>query len=694
MRRTLWRGLVSLLLVHGVSAVAQDTPTPAPPQNPVHVRIYNADSSAYPEIKVYFSVLNRLNGRMLPIMPDNLQATLGDGSTTPTFISIERLENQANTNRRLNLVLCFDLTASNTNDFLDKQKKTALDLIGNLDPNDAVAIVTQSDQGANVVFPLKADHDGALSAIDLLEIVRGRSNHFYDGVSVAVNVLSSVTDTTSRSAVIVMTDVQDPQGGALPTQTIQLANTLNTPLYMIGYNDARREVLDQFANTTNGFTYLQREMDDNFDRLTQDMTEFLKHEYVLTLHSALPALDTAYHLTLTVDMNGSQFRVDGPEVKGTARPLIVKFPRISEGEIFTGEIRFEPQITYADGRPARDVQATYTLERGPLIRSTTALGTGSGQDDPTFIWALADKVGGDYDVKISVVDAYGNRGEQQVHFVVHSPLMLQFVNPSVPDMGLTTATYVAASDTRLLIRVDSSYGVSHILLHLNGQDLGNPVPVQSAAATIDATVEATAQVAPDQAGTAQLYEYVWDTSGLAPGAYIIDVEAKDMRGNTNVKELPIEILLGNQDPFNILIFAALILVFILMLSALTLVRRATQKNVPLPVIPPAPPRPRATLSVIANGVPGRKEYVLWEKNYIVGRGDAVDIQVLGLTASRTHAELRWDGTDFTWMELTPEKKNSAIINTYPVNRQQILQHMDQIQLGDTVFQFRVQFPHL
>jgi hypothetical protein len=573
------------------------------------------------------------------------------------------------------------LTASNTDDFLQQQKKTAFDLIDNLDVNDSVAIVVQSNDEASVLFPLKPDHNGARNVIDMLEIVSGGGNHFYDGVSMAVNVLSSVRDRTARKAVVIMTDVQEPQGTALPSQTIELANTLNTPLYMIGYNDANRAVLDEFANGTNGFTYLQRDMDENFDRLTRDITDFLNHEYVLTLVSSLPARDASYQLRLTVDINGETLSVDVSDVKGTARPMLVTFPHMTEGQTFTDEIRFEPQVLYTDGDQPQGLHASYTLESSPLGGDATPLNA-AGTSDLGLTWNLKDRPGGEYAVKIQVEDAYGNQGEQVLRFFVASPLLVQFVDPASPETPITTAAY-SSSDNRLLIRVDGSYGLSQILLRLNDSELGIPVPVEPSAST------ASADMTEASDDKALLYEYAWDTSSLAPGHYKVRVEAEDTRGNTASQALDVDILLSSDDPFNIFVFMILLVVLVMILTALTLVRRSTQKP-PMPSLP-APAmnkRPRAVLEILANGLPGRNEYPLMEKNYLVGRSDHTDIQVIGLAASRTHAELYWDGTGFTWIELTPEKKNPAFINGYAVNQKHPLQDGDQIQLGDTVMRFR------
>lgn len=672
---------------------AQDT-APLSPLNPVHVRIYETDSTRYPDIRVYFSVLNRQNGRVLPITQDNLRADLRPASSPAVPAAIQQLDSQPNTARRLNLVLCFDLTASNTGDFLEQQKKTAFDLIDNLDVNDSVAIVTQSGKGSDVVFPLQPDHGGARNAIDDLTIVKGQGNTFYDGVSVAVNALNGVKDPTARSAVIVMTDVQEPGGSALPEQTIQLANTLNTPLYMIGYHSANADVLNGFANATNGYTYLQRG-DENFERMTHDITAFLNQEYVLTLTASLPAQETKYQLDLAVDIDGESFQANEQEIVGTSRTLQVTFPLIEPGQTFTDEIRFEPQMTYADGSRPSGIQVTYTLERSPVGKSSTQLSTGDTQN-PILIWDLRGKPGGDYSVRLSVVDAYGNTGEQTVSFVVASPLTVDFVDPDAPDTLLSKGLYIAQPDNRVLLRIDGSYGLSQVVLRLNGQDLGLPSPVSPAS---------TAEV---ETASPLLYEYLWDTSALAPGAYTLSAEAQDTRGNAAGRTLDVEILLSHEDPFNILIFAVIIVVLVIVLVALTLVRRATQRPrqtpIPMPVMtapmpaagltpigtpPPAALRPRATLVVVANGLPGHKEHLLMERNYIVGRGDTVDIQVVGLSASRTHAELHWDGGQFVWIELTPEKKNPAFINGRPVVRRQPLLDGDQIQLGETVFQFRM-----
>ena len=68
--------------------------------------------------------------------------------------------------------------------------------------------------------------------------------------------------------------------------------------------------------------------------------------------------------------------------------------------------------------------------------------------------------------------------------------------------------------------------------------------------------------------------------------------------------------------------------------------------------------------------------------------DENDIPLKGQTASRRHAVIRFQEGHYYLFNLKPE--NPILVNDVPIMQQQILQHNDLIQAGESVFQFEEQ----
>lgn len=685
-----WLGL--MLIGHSFFVSAQDSSVDAQ----VHLRVYESVSTFYPEMKIYFSLLNRKNGRNLPVTQDNISATY-EGQP----VNVVGLESRPNTARRLNLVLCFDLTQSTSQNSLDEQKRTALSLIDYLDVGDYVAIVTQSDKGSETILSLSSDLSQAEDLINGLAITRGNSNSFYDGVNTAVSELIGIHDVQARSLVIVMTDVVKPTGNATPEKTIQLANEMNVPIYMIGYNDASREVLDEYTAGTSGFTYMQRELDADFNRLTRDILDFLNQEYAVTLESHYPADGIAHELKFSINLDAVSTVSEAINLVATSRPLLVTFPRIQPGALATDRITFEPKIVYEDTeQDVQPVRSEYILERSPSGDPATPLNP-PDSSSPIFTWDLIDKPGGEYTVKLVVTDGSGNSGTGTALFKVASPLGVQFIEAGNP---LENTDISPATDSQVEVEITGSYGISQVLLELDGQNLGTMQPV-----TNDAENTPSTAVAP---APAVHYVYGWDTSQLAPGPYQLVVRVADTRSNVAEDKLNVTITLGSgseivSDLTNIGIIMMLIMLMVVVLATLTITRisrdRAMRSVYPSPsqVVAIPPPAPHidqpaavqltsecvACLRVIRGNVNDTATFPLKPGKIIIGRGKRSDIIVTGLKASRSHAEITGENGLFILRDLTPEKGNLTRVNHRSLAGQHILREGDTIQIGDTEMVF-------
>jgi len=86
-------------------------------------------------------------------------------------------------------------------------------------------------------------------------------------------------------------------------------------------------------------------------------------------------------------------------------------------------------------------------------------------------------------------------------------------------------------------------------------------------------------------------------------------------------------------------------------------------------------------------------YPLGERTTVVGRDEAVPIQVLDKRASRKHLQIRYDKQHRSFIALDMTSRNGTFINGERMQDETILSDGDQIQIGDTMILFTVKdFP--
>lgn len=660
------------LLISAVPAAFAQT------NNGVGVEVFEINDEHYPQVEAYFSAVDLQRGRVLDLNAETVQVQVGGQVAEVTDFEV-----MPGTNRPVHLVVVIDLTSSqNFTNFLDEQKRTAQSLIDELTPSDYVGIVTFDTNVANVAYPISYDHNGALNTLDDLAIVQGPSNQFRDGVHTALQQLQAVSDPDARKVTVVLTDVTNPQGTATLNDSLTLATQVNAPIYMIGFNDAEESFLVEYTSATGGFTYMQRELEEELGglaRLAQNVGQVITQEYMVRFNAPLDATNSQQPMELAVNLGGASGSTTHQVVTRT-RAINIAFPNIDPNEPVSDAVTFEPVITYADtGDPVPVTSAAYyildsTLNDTVLNPPDTA--------NPTYTWDIADIAGGSYRLRLDITDNVGNQADQIVTVNVASPITVAFVNPPPNANG---AVDLPPGVQTVEVAVDGSYTVNDIAFFLDGEQ-----------------VEARQQPQPP-------YIFEWDASRSA-GAYQLRVEASDVRGNRAQAGQAVNVLIGTGTdvPLTLLLLIVLAVLIVLAGAAITISRRrkaAMQSPAPvgapspanfddptmLPTESVAPPPPQAgncgQLVVMRGGV-GVPAYPLQQGRYLVGRGRGANIRVSGLTASREHAEVTVMNGQITYQDLQPGKGNVSIINGVPLTGQRSLQEGDHIIVGDTELMYR------
>jgi hypothetical protein len=190
------------------------------------------------------------------------------------------------------------------------------------------------------------------------------------------------------------------------------------------------------------------------------------------------------------------------------------------------------------------------------------------------------------------------------------------------------------------------------------------------------------------------YETTWSPVVVQAGGHDILVRAVDINGYADEEMVRIEVGGRSFGGFGIVVAVALALaVLAVPLGLRARKRMRTPKETPSPVaekemgqIPSGVTQAR--LREI-EGLNPDQEWMLPTSDEVrLGRKrDENDIPLLGKTASRRQAVIRFQNGDYYIYNLRPE--NPILIDGSPVMQQQLLQHGNTIQTGDSIFRFEV-----
>lgn len=633
--------------------------------NPVRLDIYEVDTSHYPEIDLYFSAFNTQTGRIIPDVRPSILSLTQDG----TPVEILDITTAGDTDRTVELIICFDLTQSVSNSFIDEQKRTAFALIDALDVNDHVGITVFSGNEASNPVPISPDHDAARDYIDEIGVGTSASNVFIDGVQTSINAFTSPASNTRRAAVI-LTDVTDPHSNQEleSSQVIQNALNQQVTIYMIGFNDAAEDVLLEYTQATNGFTYLQRELEDSLTRLAEDVADIIRQEYVVTAQGIGQADNGASNITLSLDLGTSFIGTASTQANRLPRTIQVDVSNIDSTVPQAGTIQLEPTITYDDKTIPTIKSVNYALQRpGQPNENLRA----AGSAEVNFLWDTTNTPGGQYNIVVEVTDSVGNVGTATKPIIIDSPLALEFIRPTVSP--ISQLAEVQSGVVEVEVAVESVYAIGEVKLLVNGEAVGTPL-------------------------TQAPYIFQWNTGNQnAAGVYYLSVEAVDVNGQRAIETLNVEVQIsGGWLPIVLLIGLAIFIIIILIIFMLLMRRRSNNQVDEMPaadmspnMIPPMPvgaASQNRVPNIVVLHAPGANQQVLplHQPQSHIGRhhtdNDLVIYDDVKKSVSRRHAVIAFENGQYVYRDL--ESRNPSSINNILLTTPHILNEGDRISIGN------------
>lgn len=91
--------------------------------------------------------------------------------------------------------------------------------------------------------------------------------------------------------------------------------------------------------------------------------------------------------------------------------------------------------------------------------------------------------------------------------------------------------------------------------------------------------------------------------------------------------------------------------------------------------------------IIISEIQGGDYYPLGHRTNVVGRDEALPIQILDERVSRKHLQIRFDQNEERYCALDMKSKHGVFINGRKINDEVVLADGDQIRIGDTTFLF-------
>jgi len=254
------------------------------------VVIQQVDTSLYPEMKVFLSVLDNGGQPLLGMKAEDFQV-IENGAEVAGIRSGTVFKNM----EWLALSLVLDRSGSMAGEFLSQAKSAASDFVANLGLGDRVALVTFDSE-----FSLARDFaQGKADLIELIGVVQAGSNTaLYDAVLFALDGVKK--QASPRKAVIALTDGADTRSRATIDDCLRGAKETGIPVYLIGLGrNLNEDVLRRIAAASGGGYFPAPRASDLLE-IYRRISSQLENQYVLMYRSS--ALNAKGVGTLVVNL--------------------------------------------------------------------------------------------------------------------------------------------------------------------------------------------------------------------------------------------------------------------------------------------------------------------------------------------------------------------------------------------------------
>lgn len=610
-------------------------------QENLNLTINEVNTNEFPKVVAHLTVADATGLPVEGLVRENF--SISEDSRPVPILSVQAVEDPT---YPINIVLAIDVSGSMNavtrnidgvpSTALEDSKEAAISFIDSLGPNDQVSLVTFSF-GVMERVALTIDKDAVKAEIQGLEAKGGTA--LYDAIIDSVGILKKIP--AGRKAVVVLADGADSNSSLFLDDAIDEATRWSIPIYPIGFGNVNARRLVQIATFTGGYSQIKPDSSELVSAF-EAVLAVLRHQYVLTFESQLPADDLEHSLTISIDYAGGNIE-DSQSFVAQSRKIIVELEGIEDGDAVGGDVRLRALIS----PPSYIRLVTFSLDGSTL---TTLV------DQPfEFIWDSMAVPEGEHQLTITAEDVASNIGILEMRLVIRPPIRIKWINPVEED--------VLSGSQSLTVEVDALKAITLVEFFIDGELV-------------------------DSVAT-QPYEISWDSNDIEPGEHVFRSVAYDVENNSAEESINVSVGLGGNG--GILAIAILVLVggaAIMIPWASRRRRRLRQSNSKVGaekskgLIPSEP-----ILHELEGYDPGHKWKLGSDEIYIGRKRADVDIPAKGRKASRRHAVIRLTNGVHVLHDLNPS--NPSIINGAPSPGQHTLMPGDTVQIGTSILRFEM-----
>lgn len=592
---------------------------------PVDLQLISVDSSAFPKVKVNFSVFDpqgfpveNLEADSFTVSEDN--KSISDFSITP-FINSES---------PLAIVLVIDTSGSMVQS-LENSISAAKEFIKTLESNDQVALIAFKEQPV-IVQELTTDRGLLTQALDELTAIGDSA--LFDSLVEAVGMLKSRTE---RKIVVVITDGYETGISSFTfEQVVNESVRWSTHLYPIGIGGVNLANLEKLAKLTGGFAQVNPD-DTAISEAFGNILGNLRNQYSLEYESDLLA-DGAEHEFLINYQYPEGVVSDSQRFVATPGIISISFPDLTDMQEVSGSVRFSPSIL----APAAIKEMDVNVDQLPLTKILAA--------PYEYVWDSELVETGLHYFDFTVIDAVGNTATQSITLNV------------VPPVAVTTnlvADQTLAGKVTIPLEIKAARGIGNVEFYVD-----------------------QVKIAED---TEFPYEFEWNTAAHAPGYHDIRFVATDLEQNVGESQLRINVeMQKNSSLIWLGLLTLLIAVGVIIPIAIKSNKHAKKSTTSIgPVFVGSEKSARL---VEREGLAPGQIWNLQGNEIRLGRKtDENDIPLKGLSASRFHAVISPHTEGYVIQALNVQ--NPVYVNGTPNTEQVPLKNGDLIQAGESEFLF-------
>lgn len=607
-------------------------------QAALNLQIDSIVDNSHPNIEVYVSVFDERNTLLRSLDKNHF-------SLSESGIPVEDFQVTTAYEKSLAVVIAMDVSESmgykhgESTTVLERSVARAKEIVNALGENDQVAILAFSEKVV-IAQGLTTDKNKALEALDSLKPDKNAS--LYEAIYESALLLDNFS---GRRAVVLFADSAD--GGYLRRsldEAIGMAQQKNVSFLPVFWNAARPQEMSNLARQTNGKDFnLGGQANPDAQSLAASASEIrdnlrlLREQYLIRFTSSLPASGTEYDLVVKVNYQGA-YAEQSRKFTAQTGNVTVDLTNLQDGQSVFGNVEIVPQVS-----------APAALARMEIWLDGQLLDTVFGQPFK-YMWDTSQASIGLHTLKVLVVDGAGNTGSRSVNLNVQ-PILVTIKSPQ--------SEAIIEQITTVEAEIQSVKTIARVEIILNTEVLETITASGSTSVT-----------------------YALNPRNLGAARHTLTVKAYDADGFSGEASIPIVVAPSDGGlGIGIAILVVLALAGILIPFGL---RSRKKKRKSHEAVNTAS-NFQGLLRELSGINPGQVWPLVQAETRLGRKANENDIPLKGTGASRHHAVIQYDGSQYTLSVLNPA--NPMLVNQKPVSSQAVLQIGDVLQAGESTFRF-------